>query len=73
METDPEEAVDHHVRVERLAGLPRPLHHGIDVLVPEDAVCREDLGDVAEELLRVDLGQDVIALQVAQAVQEQLR
>ena len=31
-----------------------------------------DLGDVAEETLRVDLGEDGVVLEIAQAVQEQL-
>ena len=40
--------------------------------MPEDPVGVVDLGDVAEEPLRVDLRQDGATLQVAQAVQEEL-
>ena len=48
------------------------LKQGQDVYVPEVAVGGVDLGDVAEQLDRVDLRKDLVALQVAQAVQEQL-
>ena len=67
------ESVEHHVRVERVAALPRGLDDRVDVLVPEDAVGRVNLRDVAEQPLGVDLAQDRAALQVQQAVQEQLQ
>ena len=68
-----DESVEHHVRVERVAALPRGLDDRVDVLVPEDAVGRVNLRDVAEQPLGVDLAQDRAALQVQQAVQEQLQ
>ena len=68
-----DEPVEHHVRVERVSALPGGLDDGVDVLVPEDAVGRVDLGDVAEQPLRVDLVQDRVALQVQQAVEEKLQ
>ncbi len=40
--------------------------------MPEVPVCRVDLRDVAEELHAVDLAEDLVVLQVAQAVQKQL-
>jgi hypothetical protein len=43
-----------------------------DVVVPEVPVCRVNLRDVAEEFHAVDLAEDLIVLQVAQAVQKQL-
>ena len=48
------------------------LQHGEDVVVPEAAVCRVDLWDVAEQLLAVNLAQNQTVLQVAQTVEEQL-
>ena len=40
--------------------------------MPKVCVGGVDLGDVAEEVDRVDLGEDAVALQVDEAVQEQL-
>ncbi len=67
-----EEALFHKDGVERLAGLAGDLQHGHDEVVPEDPVGRVDLGDVAEQLLGVDLGEDEVVLEVTQAVQEEL-
>jgi hypothetical protein len=40
--------------------------------VPEVPVSRVDLRDVAEQFHAVDLAEDLVVLQVAQAVQKQL-
>ncbi len=71
--THPDKSLQYDVGIERLSGLARNLHHHVEVLVPEHAVGRVDLGDVAEQPLRVDLRQDRVVLQVAQAVEEELR
>ena len=62
----------HKDRVQWFARLAGHLQHGDNVVVPEHPVGRVNLGNVAEQLLRVDLGEDKIVLEVAEAIEEKL-
>lgn len=68
----PNEALLHQDRIEGLSSLPGHGEHWHDVVMPKDSVGRVNLRDVAEQLLRVDLGEHHVILKVAQAIEEEI-
>lgn len=68
-----QESLLHMNWIERLSSLSGHGEHWNNVVMPKDPVGRINLGNVAKQTLGVDLGQYQVVLQVAQAVQKELK
>ena len=63
----------HLTRIERFPAFTRRRQHGHNVVVPEDAIGRVNLGNIAKQPFRVNLRQHQIILQIAKTIEKQLQ